>query len=325
MICNKENERQSKGITLIALIITIIILLILSGIAIGTLTGTGLFKRAEEAKFKTKMSAIAEEWDLYKMNMKMNGENPDVVYAGEVLKKIIRDEGLEIGEDKVINIIELLKQVEKEEEKYVIIHEGELYYVSQSVVKHNKEKVKWCNEIGIKIWDYVPPSKMGVVNGSYENVNGVYMCTPQLTTGFSKDHTRYVYLRDGNLVPGNWINRKPDEDWYDYDGVKDDNGKTLKESTWANLYIESNGIESYYVWIPRYVYKKASNERMDVKFVDINNNYKDAQTEEEIKWADLQKQGYKLPEAFWWDNNSNGTQEAGERLSGYWISKYQLK
>ncbi len=326
-MCNKEEKAtkyKNSGITLIALVITIIILLILAGLTIGELTGNGLFKRAQEAAFKSKMSGIAEEWDLYKMNMKMNGENPDEIYAGEVLKKIIRDEGLEIEEDKVINITEVLNQVEKEEEKYVMIHEGELYYVSQSTVKNNKDQVKWCKEIGIKIWDYVPPSKIGIVNGSYENVNGVYMCTPQLTSGFSKDHTRYAYVRDGNLVPGNWINRKPDEDWYDYDGEKDENGKIVKESTWANLYIESNGIESYYVWIPRYVYKKAANERMDVKFVNINNNYKDAETEEETKWEELQKQGYQLPEAFWWDKNSNENQDENEQLPGYWMSKYQL-
>ena len=44
----KKNER--KGITLIALVITIIILLILATISIQSLTNTGLFKRAQEAK-----------------------------------------------------------------------------------------------------------------------------------------------------------------------------------------------------------------------------------------------------------------------------------
>ena len=45
---------KNKGITLIALIITIVILLILAGITIGTLTGeNGLFTRAQQAKDKT--------------------------------------------------------------------------------------------------------------------------------------------------------------------------------------------------------------------------------------------------------------------------------
>ena len=46
--------RGQKGITLIALVITIIILLILAGISIATLTGeNGLFNRAKQAKNNT--------------------------------------------------------------------------------------------------------------------------------------------------------------------------------------------------------------------------------------------------------------------------------
>lgn len=44
---------QEKGITLLALVITIIILLILAGITITSLTQTGLFEKAQEAKRKT--------------------------------------------------------------------------------------------------------------------------------------------------------------------------------------------------------------------------------------------------------------------------------
>lgn len=46
--------KEQKGITLVALVITIIILLILAGISIATLTGeNGLFKRAKDAKNNT--------------------------------------------------------------------------------------------------------------------------------------------------------------------------------------------------------------------------------------------------------------------------------
>ena len=49
----KDNRR---GITLIALIITIIIILILAGISISALTNTGLFGKATDAKIKTKIA-----------------------------------------------------------------------------------------------------------------------------------------------------------------------------------------------------------------------------------------------------------------------------
>ena len=111
----------------------------------------------------------------------MNGQSTEV-YAGEILKKIIEEEELEIRQEQVENIRQMLKNCGNEEEKYVIVHEGEFYYVSQRNIKNNEEQVKWCEEIGIKIWDYTANSGIKVVNGNYEEVNGVYMCTPQLVT-----------------------------------------------------------------------------------------------------------------------------------------------
>lgn len=270
------------------------------------------------------MAEIAEEWNLYYSNLKINNEDTNI-YAGELLKEIIDNEELDIPKDKVQDITTLVKSVGKKQQEYVIIHEGKLYYVSQSSVKNNERQVKWCEDLGIRIWEYAGNTNTGikVINGNYELVNGVYVCTPKLNVGFSKENTRYLNFKNGNLVPGDWIDKKPSDNWYDYDG---NNGK---DPVWANIYIENNGVECYYVWIPRYVYKKdpnnqtAGNERMDVKFVDIDNSYKDPEGNK-TTWEELQEDGYQLPEAFWWDNNADSTQEVEEQLPGYWISKYQL-
>ena len=58
----KNNQlRESKGITLIALVITIIVLLILAGVSIAMLTGeNGLLTKANEAKDKTKEATVKE-------------------------------------------------------------------------------------------------------------------------------------------------------------------------------------------------------------------------------------------------------------------------
>ena len=53
----KQKAKDTKGITLVALVITIIILLILAGIAISSLTNTGLFKNAQKAKDETQNAA----------------------------------------------------------------------------------------------------------------------------------------------------------------------------------------------------------------------------------------------------------------------------
>ena len=54
-------ERKSQGITLIALIITIIILLMLAGVTIATLTGeNGMLSQTAKAKEETRIGAIVE-------------------------------------------------------------------------------------------------------------------------------------------------------------------------------------------------------------------------------------------------------------------------
>ena len=76
----KDKNMRNKGITLIALIVTIIVLLILAGVSIATLTGeNGILTRANDAKVNT---AIGEEKDAialaYNGVMAENEGNGDV-------------------------------------------------------------------------------------------------------------------------------------------------------------------------------------------------------------------------------------------------------
>lgn len=57
---------KSNGITLIALIITIIIMLILAGVSISVFTGSGLFGQAIRAKEKAKIAEYEELISLAK-------------------------------------------------------------------------------------------------------------------------------------------------------------------------------------------------------------------------------------------------------------------
>ena len=59
--------KNKKGITLIALVITIIVLLILAGVSIATLTGTnGILTQAQKSKMTTELSSYKEQLELYK-------------------------------------------------------------------------------------------------------------------------------------------------------------------------------------------------------------------------------------------------------------------
>ena len=106
----KVQIKNHKAITLIALIITIILLLILAGISISALTGTGIFERANKAKLETKMSEIEEFatmkiYELYTENVNnMDAVNDATITTalkselqtkGYVIKDINTTEGTE--------------------------------------------------------------------------------------------------------------------------------------------------------------------------------------------------------------------------------------
>lgn len=97
-------------------------------------------------------------------------------------------------------------------------------------------------------------------------------------TGFDPDTTFYVYWdKDGNEHNEIPISMEAPSQWYNY---------TI--ANWANIVTRNDGLESYYVWIPRYEYKVNSiSQRTYIKFL------KDVTTEIDPE--------YKIPEAFWWD------------------------
>lgn len=68
----KKFKNSINGITLVALVITIIILLILATISIQSLTNTGLFKKALEAKEKTKAAEINQAKILNEYEEELN-------------------------------------------------------------------------------------------------------------------------------------------------------------------------------------------------------------------------------------------------------------
>ena len=62
---SKKRSLQEKGITLIALVVTIIILLILAGVTISQITGNeGLFQRTKQAAEQYEKESLREEMRL---------------------------------------------------------------------------------------------------------------------------------------------------------------------------------------------------------------------------------------------------------------------
>ena len=82
----KEKSKRIEGITLIALVITIIVLLILAGVSIATLGGdNGIIGRAKKASTTTRekqadeeATLVANEYEMYKKMCETDGNTPSV-------------------------------------------------------------------------------------------------------------------------------------------------------------------------------------------------------------------------------------------------------
>lgn len=263
------------------------------------------------------MAKYKEEVDLYVSNKMLEnmGEGMEDIHSGEPLKEVItaykkQGEEFDITEEDVkIPIKEIIEDIEKRDEKYIVVYHGETYYVKSDKNKNAEQEAQWCLDVGIKILELKRPSGIDNTEGKYEFVNGVYMNTPGLD-GFNKNVTRYANdSGKGTLTPGKWIFDKPEKDWYDY-----------KNRKWANLVVEDNGAETYFTWIPRYCFKLDQNsQRSDVKLISVENSWKDPYAEDEennvTPWEKLEAQGYQIPDAFTFD---------GKALPGFWAMKYNL-
>ena len=108
---NRENQvknitRRQTGITLIALIITIIILLILAGVSIAMLTGNnGILTQAKLAKENTEAAKEQEEKDLDKMNSYINEKTIKDNYTDINGDKATIPEGFSVDENEMKGFI----------------------------------------------------------------------------------------------------------------------------------------------------------------------------------------------------------------------------
>ena len=86
--------KNNKGITLIALVITIIVLLILAGVSIAMLTGeNGILTQAERSKVDTEEAELAD-----KINMALNAEFTNLLADGYFSGAVTTGDNKTIGD-----------------------------------------------------------------------------------------------------------------------------------------------------------------------------------------------------------------------------------
>ena len=123
----KERVNGKNGITLIALVITIIVLLILAGVTIATLTGdNGILTKAQNAKEKNAQKTVEEQINLAVQASRIN---EGLVINKEILEQELTNNGIEITKS------------ENDELPWTVKKDGYVYTISKNGEVKEKEGI----------------------------------------------------------------------------------------------------------------------------------------------------------------------------------------
>ena len=129
----KETKARNKGVTLIALVVTIVVLLILAGVTIATLTGeNGIIQRAVEAREKTEVATLEEKIKLITAESIINE------YAGDSEEKTAQEIQNELnGQGENVLVVQwdkyIIYDLDKNKE-YRVMSDGTTEYWGESTM-----------------------------------------------------------------------------------------------------------------------------------------------------------------------------------------------
>lgn len=177
-------KKRNKGITLIALVITIIVLLILVGISIATLTGeNGVLTKADIAKAKTEKEGIKEEIKLAYNAIQQDAiiERWGINRKAEELQKELRKE----DKTATVQVEGNNLKVRYKGEELIINEEGN---VDESATFNPEEltigtEAKNIGKYGWKVPEYTVTTNeftTGVWRLFYQDSNYTYLITDEL-------------------------------------------------------------------------------------------------------------------------------------------------
>ncbi len=117
-----QQLKNKRGITLIALVVTIVVLLILAGVSISLiLDNNGIIQKSKDAKLETRASQVEDEIGLWKQNNFIKSEtgesieNANAVLQSLLTRKLLNEEEID-RENEIITIKRndgsILKQIE---------------------------------------------------------------------------------------------------------------------------------------------------------------------------------------------------------------------
>lgn len=212
--------KNNSGITLIALIITIIVMLILAAVTINMVVNGGLFDQAKNAVEETKNKVADEQAEVIAVTARLDRiSNPDKSFE-TIVKDAIEGTTFEFIEidgegNAIIRDKETGREYTIEDETYKVSHNGLESKATDPRTNYGVIEIAWLDKDNNVIANpAVPNLATGMEKVAWEG------------TGAS------AVEKTGNDVSS----------WYNYNA-----------SEWANAKKTDDG--SYFVWIPRYSYK----------------------------------------------------------------------
>ena len=196
--CNKNEKlenmlKQKSGITLIALVVTIVVLLILAGITISLVFGqNGIVKKAQEAKNVTEQATLEEQQNL---NILFN-EMTNIIEGTKGPMDPTEQTAVTIEEITKGEIFEETTKVTDESKDIFYVPEG--FAIAADSPSKIDEGIVITNENDTKQFVWIPVDSVNI-NEMYQNTTGVQLTGVKTTTNLyskldirSEDATNYV-------------------------------------------------------------------------------------------------------------------------------------
>ena len=239
---------KQNGITLIALVITIVVLLILAAVSIATLTGqNGILTRANDAKTSTE---IAEEKEKVQLS---------------TIGALAEELGGEIDIDKLRTELGKYFQDEKYDVQEGVNEDGTEGYIV-TITQNNPNGRKYFVDKNGNVTEYTgkEPEEVPEVSDepAFLRANGVIEIEFLSRTSYNITKTPNHPILKSEMTGVTYnettgesidVSNSDGTDWYSYEDTSIA-GKENK-SKWANVKVTKDGVDSYFVWIPRYAYR----------------------------------------------------------------------
>ena len=161
---SKRFKNRNKGITLIALVVTVIVLLILAGVSIAMLTGnSGILTQSRNAKIATELSSYKEELELFKIEQISKNDS-------------FLEESLTAGKNNLFYNTQDQSEQGKGTIRDIITNISDDYFEKLEVIKgellintKDNNEIKVAKELGIEVNPY-DIDENGVLQSSGNNL-----------------------------------------------------------------------------------------------------------------------------------------------------------